>query len=71
MLDADQLVERYVLITCSATFAGESGPRARSESVVEVVIHARQSQMRKVKGHGEIVESDLYYQLGYLSPYNP
>ena len=38
-----------MLITCSTTFAGESGPRAWSESVVEGVVHAAQSQMRKVK----------------------
>ena len=50
----DQLVERYVLITCSATFVGESGPRARSEIVVEGVAHTEQSQMHKVKGDTEI-----------------
>ena len=39
----DQSVERYVLITCSATFAGESGPKGRSENVVEGVAHTEQS----------------------------
>ena len=48
-LDADQLVERYMLITCSTIFAGKSGPRSWSESVVEIVVHAAQSQIRKVK----------------------
>ena len=50
----DQLVERYVLITYSTTFAGESGPRARSQIVVEGIAHMEQSQMCKVKGDTEI-----------------
>jgi hypothetical protein len=50
------------MITCFTTFAGEFGSRAWSESAVEGVVYARQSHMRKVKEHREIVGTDIYYQ---------
>jgi hypothetical protein len=42
MLGANQPVEQYVLITCSTTLAGKSGPKAWSEIIVihvEINIH--------------------------------
>jgi hypothetical protein len=59
------------MIACFTTFAGESGSRAWSESTVEGVVYARQSHMRKVKGHREIVGTDIYYQSMLIFAYNP
>jgi hypothetical protein len=58
------------MITCFTTFASESGSRAWSESVVEGVLYGRQSHMRKVKGHREIVGNDIYYRSMLIFAYN-
>jgi hypothetical protein len=51
------------MIRCSATFASEFGPRARSESEVEVIVHVSHSCIWKVIGHRKIVGISLYISL--------